>query len=174
MYCSFWIIETSPRQIPVHIFISWANAYPCILVLHVTPIGVPVGSPSRGGDVRVYVKNTIQPSLPTPFFFLFCSCVYFCLYGPVNCISFHKFSGQPSIFSLCSSGLISLSTLLALSNIYLFMKVSFSPDKILCGWPGWKNTYDPFAQSQVVSALSLTKLQRHGTSSPLLSVTHPL
>ena len=24
--------------------------------------------------------------------FLFCSCVYFCLYGPFNCISLHKFS----------------------------------------------------------------------------------
>ena len=24
--------------------------------------------------------------------FIFCSCVYFCLYGPFNCISFHKFS----------------------------------------------------------------------------------
>ena len=34
--------------------------------------------------------------------------------------------------------------------------------------------YHPLAQSQVVSALSLTKLQQHGTSSPLLSVTHPL
>ena len=34
--------------------------------------------------------------------------------------------------------------------------------------------YHPFAQSQVVSALSLTKLQQHGKSSPLLSVTHPL
>ena len=31
----------------------------------------------------------------------------------------------------------------------------------------------PFAQSQVVSALSLTKLQQHGTNSPLLSVMHP-
>ena len=34
--------------------------------------------------------------------------------------------------------------------------------------------YHPFAQSQVVSALSLTKLQQHGTNSPLLSVTYPL
>ena len=33
--------------------------------------------------------------------------------------------------------------------------------------------YPPFAQSQVVSALSLTKLQHHGTHSPLLFVTHP-
>ena len=63
--------------------------------------------------------------------FLFCSCVCFCLYGPFNCISFHKFSWQLSAFSLCSSGLI--SALLVLSTIYLFMKVSLSPDIILCG-----------------------------------------
>ena len=29
---------------------------------------------------------------------IFCSCVYFCLYGPFNCISFHKFSRQPPCF----------------------------------------------------------------------------
>ena len=52
---------------------------------------------------------------------LICSCVYFCLYGPFNCISFYKFSQQLSAFSLCSSGLI--STLLVLSTRYLFMKV---------------------------------------------------
>ena len=57
--------------------------------------------------------------------FLFCSCVYFCLYGPFNCISFHKSSRQLSTFSLCSSGL--LSALSVLSTIYLFVKVSFSP-----------------------------------------------
>ena len=37
-----------------------------------------------------------------------------------------------------------------------------------------RSEYHPFAQSQVVSALSLTKLQQHGTSSQLLSVTHPV
>ena len=58
--------------------------------------------------------------------FLFCSCVYFGLYGPFNCILFHKCSRQLSAFSLCSSGLISAS--LFLSAVYLFMKVSFSPD----------------------------------------------
>ena len=50
----------------------------------------------------------------------------FCLYGPFNCISFHKFSKQLSAFSPCSSGLI--SAVLVLSTTYLFMKVSFSPD----------------------------------------------
>ena len=29
---------------------------------------VPAGSPSRGGDVAVYVFNINQPSLPTPFY----------------------------------------------------------------------------------------------------------
>ena len=38
--------------------------------------------------------------------FLFC-CIYFCLYGPFNCISFLKSSRQFSAFSLFSSGLIS-------------------------------------------------------------------
>ena len=61
--------------------------------------------------------------------FLFCSCVYFCLYGPFNCISFHNFSQSLSTFSLCSSCLIS----------GLFMKVSISPDIILWGWPGLKH-----------------------------------
>ena len=29
---------------------------------------VPAGSPSRGGDVAVYVFDINQPSLPTPFY----------------------------------------------------------------------------------------------------------
>ena len=63
--------------------------------------------------------------------FLLCSCVYVCLYDPFNCISFRKFSRQLSAFSLCCSSLI--SALLVLSAIYPFMKVSFSPEIILCG-----------------------------------------
>ena len=69
--------------------------------------------------------------------FLFCSCVYFCLYGPFNFISFHEFFRQLSFFSLCSYGLI--FALLVLSTTYLFMKVSFSPDIIICGWLGLKH-----------------------------------
>ena len=90
---------------------------------------VPAGSPSRGGDVTVYVFDINQPSLPTPFLFL--SWVYFCVYGPFNCISSHKFYRQLSAFSLCSSGLP--SALSVLSTIYLSVKVSLSPDIILCG-----------------------------------------
>ena len=68
--------------------------------------------------------------------FLFCSCVYFCLYGPFNCISFHKFSRQLSVFWPRSSGLI--SALPVLSTIYLFMKVSFSSNIIPSVWLGSK------------------------------------
>ena len=48
--------------------------------------GVPAGSPSRGGDVAVYVKNK-----PTELAccFSFCSCVYFCLYSTFNCVPSH-------------------------------------------------------------------------------------
>ena len=98
------------------------------------PTTAPTGSPSRGGDVVVYVWHK-----PTELAhsFLSCYCVSFCLYGPFNCISFHKFSGELSAFSLCSSGLI--SALFVISTIHLFMKVSFSPDIILFGWLGLKH-----------------------------------
>ena len=80
---------------------------------------VSTGSPSHCGDVTVYVWHK-----PTELShsFLFCSCVCFYLYGPFNYISLSKSSRQLSIFSLCSSGLISAS--LVLSAICLFTKVS--------------------------------------------------
>ena len=40
----------------------------CLSVYMCTRALVPVGSPSRGGDVTVHVKDTNQPSLPTPFY----------------------------------------------------------------------------------------------------------
>ena len=59
----------------------------------------PTGSPSRGGDVTIYIR--FKPTeLAHPF--LFCSRVYFCLHCPFNCILFHKFSQQLSVFSLLS------------------------------------------------------------------------
>ena len=84
---------------------------------------VPAGSFSHGRDVTVYVWHT-----PTELAhsFLFYSCVCFCLYGPFNCISFHKFSRRLSVFSLCSAGLI--PALLALSTVYFLMKVYLIPD----------------------------------------------
>ena len=90
-------------------------------------LAVPAGSPSRGGDVKVYVFDINQPSLPTPFTLFLC---LFLSCGPFTCISVHKFSRQLSVFSLCSPGLI--SALLVLSAIYLFLKVSLNPPK--GGW----------------------------------------
>ena len=68
------------------------------------PPPVPVGSPSRGGDVAVYVCDINQPSLPAPLYSVLGVC--FCLYGPFNCISFYAFSKQFSAFSLYSSDLL--------------------------------------------------------------------
>ena len=69
--------------------------------------------------------------------FLFCSRVCFCLFSSFSCISFHKFSRQLRAFSLCSFGL--MSALLVLSAMYLFKKVSISPDIIFYGWLGLKH-----------------------------------
>ena len=93
-------------------------------------LSLPAGSPSRGGDVTVYVLDINQQSLPTPF--LFCSCVCFCLYGPFNRISFPKFSRQLSAFSLCCSGLI--SALLVLLTIYLSMTSLPQPQNNILLW----------------------------------------
>ena len=51
---------------------------------------VPAGSPSRGGDVTVYVPDINQPSLPTPFYYVLVSVsVFMALF---SCMSFHKLS----------------------------------------------------------------------------------
>ena len=115
--------------------INWHYLSILMQAVELTPIStVPLGSPSRGYDVvPVCVFDINQSSLPTPILFLVC----LCLYGPFHRISFHKFSWQLSAFSLSSSGLI--SSILALSTIYNFMKVSLSLDIILCGWLGLKH-----------------------------------
>ena len=89
---------------------------------------VSAGSPSRGGDVTVYVPDINQPSLPTPFYSVLVSVSVFMALSTV----FHAINSprQLSAFSLRSSGLI--FALLVLSTIYLFMTVSLSPGIILC------------------------------------------
>ena len=123
-------VSSSSFVLYIYALRTW-SCFPWILCCHVW---VPAGSPSHGGDVTVYVWHK-----PTELAcsFLFFSCVYFCLYGPFNCISFHKFSWQLSAFSPCSYSLI--SALLVFSNIYLLLKVSLSFDIIPSGWLGSKN-----------------------------------
>ena len=93
---------------------------------------VPTGSPSHSGDVTAYVRH--KPT-ELAYSFLFCSCVYFSVYGPFTCIIvlllvlllFHSMN-SPDNSPFSDSGLI--SALMVLSTIYLLMKVSFSPDMI--------------------------------------------
>ena len=71
--------------------------------------------------------------------FLFCSCICFCLYGSFNCISIHRFSWQLSVFSLCSSGLVSALLLLSTMYISLWKSPSALIFITLCGWLGIKH-----------------------------------
>ena len=53
-------------QILDPIFSLMFHSFVCLWFLDVK-LHVPAGSPSRGGDVAVYVLDINQPSLPTPF-----------------------------------------------------------------------------------------------------------
>ena len=83
-------------------------------------LNVSSGSPSRGGDVAVYVFDINQPSLPTPFSSVVVSVSVFMALSTL----FHFINFPPKLpaCSLSSFGLI--SALLVLSTIHLFMKVS--------------------------------------------------
>ena len=84
---------------------------------------VPTGSPSRGGDVAVYAFDTNQHILPTPFYSVLVSVSVLMALSTI----FHSINfPNNSPLSRCSFGLI--TALLVLSTIYLFMKVSLSPD----------------------------------------------
>ena len=77
----------------------------------------------------VYVKAMNQPSLPTPFYSVLLSISVFMALSTV----FHSIN-SPDISPLSDSVFSGLnSALLILSTIYIFMKVSLSPDIILCG-----------------------------------------
>ena len=109
------------------VMITWTARQPiCYISVDPRPRGLSFSWWGRYGLCLRYKPTELVPSL-----FLFFSCVCFCRYSPFNCISFHKVSRQLSAFSLCSSCLN--SALLAHSTIYILLKVSLSPDTILCG-----------------------------------------
>ena len=89
---------------------------------------VPEGSSSRAGDDVVYVKDIKQPTLPTPFYFVLVSISVFMALSTV----FHSINSS-------DNSPLSHSVLLVLIppdwsfQLYIFMKVSLSPDMILCG-----------------------------------------
>ena len=88
---------------------------------------VPAGSPSRGGDVVVYAFDINQPNLPTPFDSVLVSISVFMALSTV----FHSINSPDNRFLTLFFQFI--SALCVFSTVYLFMKVSFSPDIILCG-----------------------------------------
>ena len=100
----------------------------CRVVVIVALLLAPTGSPSRCGDVTVYVPDINQPSLPNPCYSVLVSVSAFMAISTV----FHSINSP-------DKSLLSHSVLLVLFlpywsfQIYLFMKVSLSPDVILCG-----------------------------------------
>ena len=94
------------------------------------------GSPSHGGDVKVYVKDINWLSLPTPFYSVLVSPFYSVLvsvsvFMALSTVFHSIISPDNSPFLRCSSGLI--SALLVLSTAYLSMEVSCSPAIIPSG-----------------------------------------
>ena len=91
-------------------------------------------SSSWSGDVAVYVFDVFDINhRACPLLFVLFLCLFVSLWPfPLYCI--------PWILqtTLCFLTLFfwSLSALVVLSTVYLFMKVSLSPDIILCGWLG--------------------------------------
>ena len=81
-----------------------------------------MGSPSRGWDVTISVKDINQLSLPSPFSSVLVSVSVFVALSTV----FHSINAPDNspVFSLYSSGLI--SALSVLSTVCLFVKVSSS------------------------------------------------
>ena len=100
-------------------------------------IYVPVGSPSRGGNVgnvAVYVFDINQPSLATPFYSVLVSISVLMALSA----EFHSIN-SPDNSPLSPSVLPVLFLPYWSFQLYVFMKVSLSPDIILCGWLGLKH-----------------------------------
>ena len=87
---------------------------------------VPAGSPSRGGDVAVHVFDINQSSFATSFYSVLVSISVFMALSTV----FHSINSLDNF--LPSHSVLPVLFPLYLT-IYLFMKVSFSPDITLCG-----------------------------------------
>ena len=104
--CSAWCPHTSCKPLPVGAFLPSKQTralrnYSCRFSLTPALVSsapcshsqyVPAGSPSRGGDVAVYVCNINQPSFPTPFYsvlvsisvFMALSTVFHSIHSPDN------------------------------------------------------------------------------------------
>ena len=90
-------------------------------------VWVTTGSRSRSEDVLVYVFDTNQPSLPTPFYSVLVSVSIFKALSTV----FHSLN-SPDNSPLSHSVLLVLFCLIGPFNYVPLLKVSLSPDIILC------------------------------------------
>ena len=63
---------------------------------------VPTGSPSRGGDVAVYVFDINQPSLPTPFYSVLVSIASLYFFVALSTVS-HSINKYPDNVPLSHS-----------------------------------------------------------------------
>ena len=115
---------------------EWGIRIFCVLDFcgHCCHFRVPAGTPSRGGDITVYAPDISQSSLPTPFIL----CLY--LFLPLWPFQLYFIPWiLPTTLRFLTLFFWSYSASLVFSTIYLFMKVSLSPDIILCGWLGLKH-----------------------------------
>ena len=96
--------------------------------------GVSTGSPSRGGDVTVYIPDINQPILPTPFYSVLVSVSDIMALSTV----FHSIK-SPNNSPLSHSVHLVLFCLIGLLNYISLYESFLSHDVILCGWLGLKH-----------------------------------
>ena len=131
LFCLLFLIDENCSVHPsVHSFICsfLSSVRPSIRLFVRSFIHIPAGLPSCGGDVVVYVKNLKQPNLPTPFYAFIVSISVLVTLSTV----FHSINSPDS--SPFSHSVLPVLPLPYWSfQLYLFMKVSFSPDITLSG-----------------------------------------
>ena len=105
---------------------------------------VPAGSPFRGLGCYGLCFRHKPTELAGSFFLLFFKSVLVSVFVFMALSTvFHSVNSSHNSPLSVSVLLVSFLPLLALSTIYLFMKVSLSPDIILCGWLSLKHQLIP-------------------------------
>ena len=130
--CGFLAMEEHPTHTSVHYSVIELSL--TVTTEH-SASWVLAGSPSRGGDVAIYVSDINQPSLHTPFYSVLVSVSVFMALSTV----FHSINSPDN--SPLSHSVLPVLFLPYWSfqlYIYLFMKVSFSSDIIHRCWLGLK------------------------------------
>ena len=127
-------VNGRPRHIPRYTFMSLSNKPPCILL--------------RGLSFMWWGCCGLCKPTELAHSVLLFLCLFMSIIMALSTV-FHSINSpwQLSAFSLCSSRLI--STLLVLSTVYICVKLSFSPDTILCGWLGLQHQLNDYFTSAV-------------------------